>query len=474
MLTLYDTQSRTDKTLSPLDGKTLRFYCCGPTVYGPAHIGNFRTFILQDVFRRVVELGGLPTTHIRNLTDVDDKTIRDSQKSGIPLADFTKKWTDKFHADCTALNCLPPHVEPSAVAHIPEQIGMIGKLVEKGNAYASEDGSVYFKISSYSDYGQLSHLDERELDLGKTANARSNADEYEKDSVADFVLWKTRKPEDGDNYWPSPWGEGRPGWHIECSAMTHKYFGNDFDLHSGGVDLVFPHHENEIAQSRCSCGGHFAHHWFHITHLLVDGGKMSKSKGNMYTLDDLAAKGVDAAAVRYVLAGGYYRRPLNFTLASLDDAKAALSRLAKFDAALAEKTGGLPLPGYEEYCANPPILEGEFQQAWESLNDDLNTPEALGHVFSAIKKTGIPSLSSDDAQQTRLAFHFILEALGIILPPMEGGDIEIPEEIEQLAKQRWQAKQDKNWAEADRLRNELSSMGWEIKDARDGYEIIRN
>ena len=334
MLHLYDTRTRKAQEISPMDGKTLRFYCCGPTVYAPAHIGNFRTFIMQDVFRRVVELGGTATTHVRNLTDVDDKTIRDSRKAAVTLEEFTAAWADKFHRDCQALNCLPPHVEPSAVAHIPEQIEMVKALVEKGHAYPSEDGSVYFRISSFPEYGSLSHLDKRELDLGKTANARSNADEYEKDSVADFVLWKSRRPEDGDNYWPSPWGEGRPGWHLECSAMIHKYFGNDFDLHSGGVDLVFPHHENEVAQSRCACGGGFARLWFHIAHLLVDGGKMSKSLGNMYTLEDLAKLGHKAEAVRYVLAGGYYRRPLNFTLSSLEDAKAALNRMAKFDAQL--------------------------------------------------------------------------------------------------------------------------------------------
>lgn len=212
MLHLYDTRTRTAQAISPMDGKTLRFYCCGPTVYGPAHIGNFRTFVMQDVFRRVLELGGVPTTHIRNLTDVDDKTIRDSQKAGVSLAEFTAGWADLFHRDCAALNCLPPHAEPSAVGHIPEQIRMVQTLVEKGHAYVSEDGSVYFRISSFPEYGRLSHLDERELDLGKTANTRSNADEYEKDSVADFVLWKSRRPEDGDNFWTSPWGEGRPGW----------------------------------------------------------------------------------------------------------------------------------------------------------------------------------------------------------------------------------------------------------------------
>lgn len=472
MLNLYDTQSRTTRTLTPLDGRSLRFYCCGPTVYGPAHIGNFRTFILQDVFRRVVELGGTPTTHVRNLTDVDDKTIRDSQKEGMPLAAFTEQWTGRFHADCAALNCLAPHHEPSAVGHIPEQIDMIGELVAKDHAYASEDGSVYFRISSFPGYGGLSHLDKRELDLGKTANARSNADEYEKDSVADFVLWKSRRPEDGDNYWTSPWGEGRPGWHIECSAMIHKYFGNDFDLHSGGVDLVFPHHENEIAQSTCSCGGGFAHHWFHITHLLVDGGKMSKSKGNMYTLADLEAKGYTASMLRYVLAGGYYRRPLNFTLSSLDDARAALARLGKFDAQLTEKSGDYPLPGYQELVNAGPGELGEFAPAWDSLNDDLNTPEALGHVFSAIKKIRTDNLAPQQASEIRRAFHFILQAFGITLPGEEQQAADVPPDIAALAEERWQAKQARDWTRADELRNRLLESGWTVKDGKDGYEIM--
>lgn len=474
MLNLYDTQSRTIKKLAPINGEKLRFYCCGPTVYGPAHIGNFRTFVLQDVFRRVVELGGLQTQHVRNLTDVDDKTIRDSQKEGISLSDFTKKWTDNFHADCIALNCLPPHLEPSAVAHIPEQIAMVGKLINSGHAYVSEEGSVYFKISSFNEYGKLSHLDKRELELGKTANAKANADEYEKDSIADFVLWKSRRNEDGENFWVSPWGEGRPGWHLECSAMIGKVFGSDFDLHSGGIDLIFPHHENEIAQSRCACGGNFAHHWFHITHLLVDGGKMSKSKGNMYTLNDLEAKGYSPGEVRYVLTSGYYRRPLNFTLSSLDDAKTTLARLSKFDLQLFELSDSQPLPTYSEYCNQPAFDPGTFTQAWNSLNDDLNTPEALGHVFSSIKQISTTSLSKKEAIDIRKSFHFILMAMGITLPVQIKEAINIPENIKILAEKRWQARVSRDWATSDKLRDELTNMGWSIKDNKNDYELTPN
>ncbi len=335
-LQLHDTLTRQMLAVVPADGKTLRFYCCGPTVYGPAHIGNFRTFVAQDVFRRVVELSGTPTLHVRNITDVDDKTIRDSIKAGQSLTEFTQHWTKQFHADCAALNLLPPHVEPKATEHIPHQIRMIEDLIASGHAYAAADGSVYFRVASFADYGKLSHLEDRELRLG-AAQGANDSDEYTKDSLADFALWKAHKPEDGDNFWDSPWGRGRPGWHLECSAMSLEYLGEDFDLHSGGVDLIFPHHENEIAQSCCATGGQFARHWMHIAHLMVDGGKMSKSLGNLYTLDDLKHRGFTPAEVRYVLVSGHYRQPLNFTLHSLDAARAALMKLAKFEKLAARK-----------------------------------------------------------------------------------------------------------------------------------------
>ena len=462
-MNLFDTLTRSKRELSPIDGKTFRFYCCGPTVYGPAHIGNFRTFVMHDVFRRVLETSGMTTLHVRNITDVDDKTIRDSQAAGKSLREFTRHWLEKFHADCVALNCLAPHIEPSALDHIPQQIAMIEKLIEKGNAYASDDGSVYFKVSSFPEYGKLSHLDTRELDLGKTQNQRADADEYEKDSIADFVLWKSRKAEDGENYWASPWGEGRPGWHLECSAMIKEYLGNDFDLHSGGVDLVFPHHENEIAQSRCSCGGDFAAHWFHITHLMVDGGKMSKSLGNLYTIDDLAERGYTAMEVRYVLISGHYRKQLNFTLDSLHAAKEALQKLAKGRALLAS------IGGSQADCSSS-IESSLFAPAWESLNQDLNTPAALGHLFSGLKAA--QNLKSAEAATNLAAFDAILNALGLELPVQEQEQSsDAPAEIQELAEQRWQAKQNKDWAASDQLRDQLSSAGWTVKDNPDGYEL---
>lgn len=465
-LTLHDTLSRSPRAITPLDGKTLRFYCCGPTVYGPAHIGNFRTFVAQDVFRRVIEQGGLATLHVRNLTDVDDKTIRDSQKAGQSLTDFTQYWTEKFHADCAALNLLPPHVEPSAVAHIPHQIRMIETLIERGHAYATPDGSVYFKVASFADYGRLSHLEDRELKLGaSSAASATDSDEYTKDSLADFALWKGKKAEDGPNHWPSPWGEGRPGWHLECSAMSLEYLGEDFDVHGGGVDLIFPHHENEIAQSCCATHGKFARHWFHVTHLMVDGGKMSKSLGNLYTLEDLSARGYTPAEVRYVLISGHYRTPLNFTLHSLDAARQALQKLAKFDKALSEISGRVG-----EVTGSAP---GLFANAWETLNEDLNVPGALGDIFGAINKTKPSTLSKDEAAATLEGFHFLLRALGLQLPVLvDESATEVPADIADLAEKRWRAKQSKDWAAADVLRKELDAAGWIIKDSKDSYQVL--
>ncbi|MES2981656.1 MAG: cysteine--tRNA ligase [Verrucomicrobiota bacterium] len=460
---LQDTLTRSQKEITPIDGQTYRFYCCGPTVYGPAHIGNFRTFVLQDVFRRTLETSGTRTLHVRNLTDVDDKTIRDSQAAGKTLKVFTDQWRDKFHADCEALACLPPHIEPSAVEHIPQQIAMIETLISKGHAYASDDGSVYFKISSFPAYGKLSHLDERELDLGKTQNARANSDEYEKDSISDFVLWKARRDDDGENFWDSPWGQGRPGWHLECSAMIAEYLGDSFDMHSGGVDLVFPHHENEIAQSQCACGGHFAAHWFHITHLLVDGGKMSKSLGNMYTIADLEAKGFTAMEVRYVLIGAHYRKQLNFTLESLSGAKEALNNLAKSAAKLASNMGSeTSLPSAEF---------GVFQPAWDALNDDLNTPGALGCIFTGLKEAS--KFTGKDAAAALAGLNRIFKALGISLPDVSKDTTEIPADIQALADTRWAARSNKDWATSDQLRDQLATKGWAMKDGKDSYELSK-
>ncbi len=477
-LHLHDTLTRSRQPITASDGETLRFYCCGPTVYGPAHIGNFRTFLVQDLFRRVVELTGLPTRHVRNITDVDDKTIRQSQAEGKTLLDFTQSWTDRLHADCKALNLLPPHLEPSAIGHIAEQIAMIETLVAGGHAYQGADGSVYFKVSSFADYGRLSGLQDRELRLGAGASA-NDSDEYEKESLADFALWKARKPEDGENFWESPWGQGRPGWHLECSAMSMKHLGETFDVHGGGVDLIFPHHENEIAQSEACTGKTFARHWFHSEHLMVEGEKMSKSLGNLFTLSDLRDKGISPAELRYALLAGHYRQKLNFTLDSLHGARLNLQRIAAVVARLSAQLGGKALPDYGALVASAKagtasISDGPFAEAWNALLDDLNTPRALGALFSALRKLEKEEIDDAAASAALEGIAWIAAAFGWEIPPAEnaGGD-DIPEDVQALAEKRWAAKQAKDWAASDALRAEIAALGWQIKDGKEDYAIVR-
>ena len=445
---LYDSLSRESRELKPshADG-VFRFYNCGPTVYAPAHIGNFRTFVVNDVLRRLLELefGASQVKHVRNLTDVDDRTIGQTQKEKRPLAEITRKWTDKFHADCDALNCLRPHVEPTATGHIREQVDMIECLMRKGNAYRGPDGSVYFKIGSFADYGRLSRIKEREL---KVTNSAFDSDH--KNDVSDFALWKAYKPEeDGDVKWPGPAGasEGRPGWHIECSAMSKKHLGDTIDLHTGGVDLLFPHHENEIAQSECCNGVPFARHWYHSEHLLVDGTTMSKSKGNYYVLDDLVAKGYSPMALRYALLSGHPRKQLNFTLESLHAAESALKTLREFRAKL--PAGGGDTNG--------------FAPVFAALDDDLNTPGALGALFTIVNR--------GNAGIDAAGFDRVLFALGLKLDTPAVPKADAPAEIKAIAEKRWAAKATKDFATADALRKELAAAGWSMLDRKDGYSL---
>jgi cysteinyl-tRNA synthetase len=457
-LQLYDSLER---KLKPLvahhpDG-VFRFYNCGPTVYAPAHIGNFRTFVINDVIRRLLELefGPGKVKHIRNLTDVDDRTIGQTQKEKRPLTEITKKWTEIFHADCAALNCLPPHAEPTATGYIKEQVSMIEVLMQKGHAYRAADGSVYFKLSSFPDYGGLSRIKEREL---KVTNTVADADH--KDSVSDFALWKAWKPEeDGDVKWPGPGGagEGRPGWHIECSAMSKALLGDTIDLHTGGVDLLFPHHENEIAQSQCCNGTLFSHHWFHSEHLLVDGTTMSKSKGNYYTLGDLVAKGYSPMAVRYALLMGHPRKQLNFTLDSLHAAESALQTLRSIASIFSLKENVIEEP-------NP---SKDFTRVFTSLHDDLNIPEALGALFE-IRHQIAYAIKGKPTRGDEVAFNRVLFALGLSL---ERNESEVPEKIKAVAEKRWAARSAKDWAAADALRKELAAAGWSMLDGKDGYKL---
>ncbi|PWU04862.1 MAG: cysteine--tRNA ligase [Verrucomicrobia bacterium] len=472
---LYDTLSRTVKELKPLDGKKYRFYCCGPTVYGPAHIGNFRTFLVQDVFRRVLglegEQEGWAPYYVRNLTDVDDKTIRGSQAQKVSLTEFTEKWTKKFHEDCEALNMIKPDEEPTATGHIPEQIEMIQTLIDKGHAYVAKDGSVYYKVNTFKYYGKLAHLDQSHLQT-QSENSAGNAnlaDEYDRESVADFSLWKAHKDEDGPNAWDSPWGKGRPGWHIECSAMSKKYLGETFDLHAGGIDLCFPHHENEIAQSEGASGKPFAMHWFHSAHLQVEGAKMSKSLGNLYTLDDIRNKGHNPMVARYLLISGHYRHPLNFTMDGLSAATSALNKLEKFARFLLEKAN-LDEASFEVFAKDVQYADwASFESAWKELCDDLNIPSALGEVFKTIKELENKELSAIEAKKELKGFSKIMYALGLKL--FTEVKKEAPKEIYELAKKRWEAKNSKDFANADRLRVEIETKGWKILDHKEGFEL---
>lgn len=471
---LYDTHSRSIKTLAPEPGEPLRFYCCGPTVYGPSHIGNFRTFLIQDVLRRVLEVDGSEVKHVRNITDLDDKTIRQSQAEGVALSDFTRKWTEKFHADCEAFKMRPPTLEPSAVAHIPQQIALIETLIEKGHAYAAEDGSVYFRVSSFENYGSLSKLKQRELRTQheNSAGAVNDADEYDRESVTDFALWKARKPEDGDNYWTSPWGEGRPGWHLECSAMVDTAFdGQTIELHGGGIDLCFPHHENEIAQSECAHGHEFCRHWFHSAHLMVEGEKMSKSLGNLYTLDDLREKGFSPMVVRYTLIAGSYRQQLNFTFDGLHAAQSALTKLERFADSLLAKTGEdrAALAGY--ISADAPDDFGRLAKAWDALRHNLNTAACLGAIFGVIGANPAATLDADGARALLRACGSLLYALGLELFTVAAKKSDAPADVQALAQQRWDAKQAKDFAQADTLRDKLLEKGWQVKDGKDGFEL---
>ena len=446
-LRLYDSLSRQVRELAPThpDG-VFRFYNCGPTVYAEAHIGNFRTFLVNDVIRRLleVEFGAAKVKHVRNLTDVDDRTIGQARKEKRPLAEITKKWTDKFHADCTALNCLPPHVEPTATGYIREQVDMIEVLMQKGNAYRAADGSVYFKITSFPGYGGLSRIKEREL---KVTNTAFDADH--KDDVGDFALWKAHKPEeDGEVKWSGPQGAaaGRPGWHIECSAMSKAILGDTIDLHTGGVDLLFPHHENEIAQSECCNGRTLARHWYHSEHLLVDGTTMSKSKGNYYTLGDLVQKGYSPMAVRYALLAGHPRKQLNFMVDSLHAAESALAHLRAYRAALPAAGG----------------VAGSLAPVWEALRDELNVPAALGALFLIVNR-GTKDVAAPEFDQVLWALGLRLDAPAAVT--------EAPAAVVALAQKRWAAKQARDFQAADALRIELAAAGWSMLDGKDCYKL---
>ncbi len=459
-LILYNTLTKRLDRIEPNKDERFTIYFCGPTVYNRAHIGNFRTYIIEDLLVRVLKLENYNPFVVRNITDVDDKTIRDSQKAKIALSTLTDKYIKYFHEDCESLNILQPDIEPRATKHINEQIQLIQSLIDNGHAYVSEN-SVYFQVKSFQTYGQLSNINHRTLKTQEldSAGKKNIADEYDRDNVSDFVLWKARKPEDGDNFWPSPWGDGRPGWHIECSAMSMKYLGPTIDLHAGGIDLCFPHHDNEIAQSEASTNKQFVRYWVHTAHLLVDGTKMSKSLGNIYTLQDIISRGFSAETLRYCLLSGHYKQPLNFTMNSLSAASNALKKLYTFSSQLVQY---------------PPIVPTTwkfFGETYQALLNDLNTPLCLGNIFRTIGRITPSQLNTDSKDILSREFSTIKYALGLQLNNIQFTDI--PTDIHILAQARWEAKLQKNYKLADEIRLNIESAGWIINDSRSGFTITK-
>ncbi|MGA2800988.1 MAG: cysteine--tRNA ligase [Verrucomicrobiota bacterium] len=479
-LKLFNTLSRSIQDFTPSRKGKVGMYCCGPTVYDFAHIGNWRTFVFGDLVRRTLEFKGLAVTHVMNITDVEDKIIKRVMENKTSLRDFTGKYEAAFFEDLLTLNCKMPHHTPHATEHIPEIISLIEKLVQRGIAYKAADGSVYFSIEKYRGcgctYGRLLKLNFDEMRAGE----RVKSDEYAKESVADFALWKARAPEDGDVFWPSPWGEGRPGWHIECSAMSMKILGPSFDLHLGGEDLIFPHHEDEIAQSEGATGKPFVKHWLHGAHLLVEGKKMSKSLGNFFTLRDLLAKGFTGREIRYLLLTAHYRETFNFTLEGLQGAKTALARIDECVTKLRE------IASNTVATPDAKLLE-QFSVA---LDDDLNISAAWAVVFEWVRETNKRiaenSLNANDAAAALAAWEKINSVLGIEPPAivlLEGINVTtsivsatvisvvVPEDVKSLMEQRQDARKAKDFKRADAIRDELKAKGWIIEDTSKGPKL---
>ena len=460
---LHSTLSRRLEEFEPLVPGTARLYTCGPTVYNFAHIGNFRAYVFEDLLRRWLQYKGFKVTQVMNLTDVDDKTIRDSQKAGLPLREFTARYKAAFFEDLRTLNIQPAEVYPAATDHIPEMIALIQKLFDKGIAYQSEDKSVYFSIDKWPAYGKLARIDRS----GMRSGVRISTDEYEKDNLADFALWKAWDPADGDVRWDSPWGPGRPGWHIECSAMSVKYLGASFDLHTGGVDNIFPHHEDEIAQSEAANGVPFSKYWMHCAHLMVEGAKMSKSAGNFYTLRDLLAKGYSGRELRYLLLSTHYRASLNFTFAGLDAARVALRRIDEFTARLASSAGASAAGTAPAWALE---ASGRFEAAMDS---DLNVSGALAAIFDTVREGNSAldagTLDAPSAAALVALFRRWDAALGVLEKPAEA----LPADVAALLERRAAARAAKDWAASDALRAEITALGWTLKDTPQGQRVTR-
>jgi cysteinyl-tRNA synthetase len=466
-LSFYNTASRQKEVLVPLKDDHVRMYTCGPTVYNFAHIGNFRTYIFEDLLRRTMQFFGFQVTQVMNLTDVDDKTIRGAIAQNVSLDAFTKTYKDAFFEDLKTLHIAPVEHYPAATDYIPHMIQMIEVLLSKDYAYYGADGSVYYAIHKFPHYGCLSHLHMDDLQAG--ASERVMHDEYEKDHVADFVLWKSYEAvRDGNIYWESPFGKGRPGWHLECSAMAISLLGETIDIHVGGIDNMFPHHENEIAQSEAYSSQPFVKLWMHSEHLLVDNKKMSKSAGNFYTLRDLLQKGYTGTQIRYLLLQTHYKTPLNFTFQGLDSAKSALQRLNDFIHRLQKSFGSNQQnPHVKEIC------EKTFKRFAESLADDLNISAALASLFDFVREmNGLLDqhvVGTKDIAMALEMMHTLNTVLAIF--NFEEELPVIPQIVEEAFEKRQQARTEKNWKLADELRGFILNEGYIIEDSPQGARL---
>jgi len=457
----FNTLTREKEQFLPMEKGKVKMYTCGPTVYDYAHIGNFRAFLFEDLLRRWLEYRGFQVTQIMNLTDVDDRTIAASKEQGIPLSEHTKQYIEAFFEDMDALNIQRASRYPRATEHIPEMVTLVRKLMEKGYGYRGEDGSIYFKISKFKDYGKLSKFKVQNLKAG----ARVKVDEYDKEQAQDFALWKAWDESDGNVYWETEAGKGRPGWHIECSAMSMKYLGETFDIHTGGVDNMFPHHENEIAQSEAATGKKFVNYWMHNEHLLVEGKRMGKRFGNYYTVQDLVKKlKHDPIAVRYLLLSTHYRQQFNFTFEGLEAAKNAVERLRNFMHRLLDANG--------RGCGDEirQLVSGVEKRFGEAMDNDLNIPVALAALFDFLRDANslidAGRLSRKEAQEVHRLMTGFDHVLGVIGEAKK--EEKLSKEAEALIQQREEDRKAKDWKKADDIRQQLRAMGIIIEDTAQG------
>ena len=464
---LFNTYSRKLEELAPRDpaGCKIDMYTCGPTVYSRAHIGNFRAYIFEDLVQRHLEARGFKAHRVMNITDVDDKTIRGAREAGVPLVKFTAQFKRAFFEDMQTLRIKPADEFPAATdqRYIDRMISMIETLISRGLAYQAEDKSVYFRINEFPDYGKLAHFDLTQL----RSTGRVKHDEYDKEHIGDFALWKAWDEKDGDIGWESPWGRGRPGWHIECSAMATALLGDQIDIHCGGVDNIFPHHEAEIAQSEGVTGKKFVRYWLHCAHLLVDGQKMSKSLGNFYTIPDVLAKEYTGREIRYALMRVHYRTQLNFTWGGMTEARESLGRIDDWLQRLRECSASGPLAKTDGREAGS--LPCTFEDA---LDDDLNISEALGFLFETIRDTNRAMDRNElDASSANAWLNWWKRVNAVLHLEME--TFELPSEVAKLADERAQARLAKDFRKSDELRDQLNALGWEARDTRDGQKITR-